>query len=137
FDAIHADTAAELAMVSSGMTIPFSRANLFGERHLCRTWRFGASLSEPFTVGFLGCVSIEKRAADGSRFRIAGGRLDPLLPGDAVGKVFHRRRRWATPGITVDGSAEHWRSSGSSAVLELADDPLSDIAHRVNGADHL
>ena len=59
------------------------------------------------------------------------------MPGDAVGKAFHRRRRWATPGITVDGSAEHRRSSGSSAVLELADDPLSDIAHRVNGADHL
>ena len=91
---------------------------------------FWSHLSEPFTAGFLGCVSIEKRAADGSRFRIARGRLDPLLPGDAAGKAFHHRRRWATPGITVDGSAEHRRSSGSSAVPELADDPLSDIAHR-------
>src|SRR4029077_10190906 len=93
----------------------FLARNLFGERHLCRTWRFGASLSEPFTAGFLGCVSIEKRAADGSRFRIARGRLDPLLPGDAVGKAFHRRRWWTPPGAAVDRSAEHRRYSGSSA----------------------
>src|SRR6266404_9983483 len=34
FDAIHADTAAELAMVSSGMTIPFSRA-IFSANDTC------------------------------------------------------------------------------------------------------
>src|SRR6266481_3045548 len=110
FDAIHADTAAELAMVSSGMTIPFSRAifslprNFFGERHLCRTRRFGASLSGRFTASFLGRVSIEECAADGSRFRVAGRRLDALLPGDAVGKAFHRRCWWTHGLVSRIGS---------------------------------
>ena len=34
FDAIHADTAAELALVSSGMTIPLSRA-IFSANNIC------------------------------------------------------------------------------------------------------
>jgi hypothetical protein len=34
FDAIHADTAAELALVSSGMTSPFSRA-IFSANDTC------------------------------------------------------------------------------------------------------
>src|SRR5947209_9147654 len=34
FDAIHADTAAELALVSSGMTMPLSRA-IFSANNIC------------------------------------------------------------------------------------------------------
>ena len=67
FDAIHADTAAELAMVSSGMTIPFSRA-IFSANDICAGL---GSLSGRFTASFLGRVSIEECAADGSRFRVA------------------------------------------------------------------
>jgi hypothetical protein len=82
-------------------------------------------------------VSIEECAADGSRFRVAARRLDALLPGDAVGKAFHRRCWWTISGIAVDGSAEQRRSFARSAVLELADDALSYIAHRIDRADHL
>src|SRR5947208_13030372 len=51
---------------------------------------------------------------------------------------FYRARCWWTvSGIAVDGSAEQGRSFARSAVLELADDALSCIAHRVDRADDL
>jgi hypothetical protein len=58
FDLIHADTAAELALVSSGMIISLSRANFLAKQHLRRTCRFGAKLSRRFNVGFLGRVLV-------------------------------------------------------------------------------
>ncbi len=65
FDAIHADTAAELAMVSSGMTIPFSRA-IFSANDICA----GLGGLEPVSPGgslpaFLGaCRSRNVRQMD-------------------------------------------------------------------------
>ena len=65
FDAIHADTAAELAMVSSGMTIPFSRA-IFSANDICA----GLGGLEPGSPGgsppaFLGaCRSRNARQID-------------------------------------------------------------------------
>ena len=65
FDAIHADTAAELAMVSSGMTIPFSRA-IFSANDTCA----GLGGLEPVSPGgsppaFLGaCRSRNARQMD-------------------------------------------------------------------------
>src|ERR1700732_3625950 len=55
---------------------------------------------------FLGRVPVEECTADGSRFRVSGWRLDALLPGDAVGKAFHRRRRWTTSSVAVHCNAE-------------------------------
>ena len=60
-----------------------------------------------------------------------------LLSGDAIGKAFRRLRWWTTSGVAVDCSAEQRRSSGRSAFLELADDALSYIAHRVDRTNHL
>src|SRR5205814_8243793 len=116
---------------------PLLPRNLFGERYLRLTWRFGAGLSRRITAGFLGRVPVEECTADGSRFRVSGWRLDALLPGDAVGKALHRQRRWTTSSVAVHCRAEHLRSFARSAFLELADDALSDIAHRVDRADHL
>jgi len=65
FDAIHADTAAELAMVSSGMTIPFSRA-IFSANDTCA----GLGVLEPVSPSgsppaFLGaCRSRNARQMD-------------------------------------------------------------------------
>jgi hypothetical protein len=67
----------------------------------------------------------------------SGRRLDTLLPGDAVGKTLHRRRRWTTSSVAVHCSAEPRRSLARNVFLELANDALSDIAHRVDRADHL
>jgi hypothetical protein len=72
-----------------------------------------------------------------SRFRVAGWRLDALLPGDAIGKAFHRRRWWTNSRVTADHAAEQRRSSGARAFRELTDDALGDIAHGVNRANHL
>ena len=59
------------------------------------------------------------------------------MPGDAVGKAFHRRRWWTNSRVSADHAAEQRRSSGTSALRELADDALGDIAHGVNRANHL
>ena len=137
FDSIHADMAAELALISSGMTTPFSRA-IFSANDICAGLAgLEPRLSSRFTASFLGRVPVEECAADGSRLRVAGRRLDALLPGDAVGKALHRRRRWTISGAAVDRGAEQGRSCGSGAFLELADDALGDIAHGINRADHL
>jgi hypothetical protein len=57
FDLIHTDTAAELALVSSGMTIPLSRA-IFSANNICAGLRFGAKLSRRFNIGFPGRVLV-------------------------------------------------------------------------------
>ena len=65
FDLIHADTAAELALVSSGMTMPFSRA-IFSANNICA----GLAGLEPIspdvsTSAFLGaCWSRNARQID-------------------------------------------------------------------------
>ena len=50
-----------------------------------------------------------------SGFRVAGWRLDAVLPGDAIGKAFHRRRWWTNSRVTADHAAEQRRSSGARA----------------------
>jgi len=57
-----------------------------------------------------------------------------LLPGDTVSEAFHRWRWWAWSRIAV---TEQRPFSCCGTVLELADDALSDIAHRINRPDHL
>src|SRR5205823_2840861 len=52
----------------------FLARNLFGERHLCRTWRFGASLSERSPPAFLGaCRSRNARQMDPDFVQPGGG----------------------------------------------------------------
>src|SRR6202035_4452931 len=59
------------------------------------------------------------------------------LPGEALGKALHRRRRRKRPVAVADRSAKQGWSAGGAALLELADDALGDMAHCVNRADHL
>ncbi len=59
----------------------FNLRNPLGEQHLRRTYRFRAKLSGRFTASFLGRMLVEECAADRSRLRVAGRRLDALLPG--------------------------------------------------------
>ena len=65
-DLIHADMAAELALVSSGMTIPLSCA-IFSANNICAGLA-GLEPSSPgvFVVGFLGRVLVQECAADRS-----------------------------------------------------------------------
>ena len=64
YDLIHADMAAELALVSSGMTIPRSRA-IFSANDVCAGVA-GLEPSSPggFAVGFLASVLLQECAAD-------------------------------------------------------------------------
>ena len=80
---------------------------------------------------------VEKFAADRYRRLVAGRRLDALLPGEAVGKALHRRRRRKRFGTVADRRAQQGRPAGGAAFLEPADDALGNIAHCVNRADHL
>src|SRR5271169_3488295 len=78
FDLIHADTAAELALVSSGMTIPFSRA-IFSANNICAGLA-GLEPSSPdvSTSAFLGaCWSRNARQIDPD-FVYPGGGLMPF-----------------------------------------------------------
>ena len=77
------------------------------------------------------------RAADRYRCLVAGRRLDALLPGETVGKTLHCRRWRIRSGTVADRSTKQGGSSAGGAFLELADNALGDIAHRVNRADHL
>jgi hypothetical protein len=60
-----------------------------------------------------------------------------LLARDVNGKPLHRWRRWTFATCTSKSRSEQWRSSGWLAVLQLADDTLGNVAHGINGADHL
>ena len=111
--------------------------DLLGVQHLCRAYRFEVELPRRFTLGFLGRVFVEKFSADRYRRLVARWRLDTLLPGEAVGKALHRRRRRKRPVAVADRSAKQGRPAGGAAFLELADDALGDIAHCVNRTDHL
>jgi hypothetical protein len=72
FKFIHADMAAELALASSGMMTPFALRDLLGVQHLRRAYRLGFTLPNCCTLGFLGCVFVEKFAADRYRHLVAG-----------------------------------------------------------------
>src|SRR6202140_3471575 len=88
-------------------------------------------------MGFLGCVLLEKRAADRYRRLVAGRRFDAVLPGEAVGEAPHRRRGGICCSAAADRSTKQGMSSDSGAFHEPADDALGDITHGVDCADHL
>ena len=67
----------------------------------------------------------------------AGRRLDALLPDEAVGKALHRGRWRIRCGAVATCSTKQGWPSSRSAVLQLANDSLGDIAHGINRADHL
>src|SRR5215469_6773289 len=116
---------------------PPLQRNLPGQRHLRRACRFGTKFTPGLAIGFLASVLVRNDLPGVPGFRVAGWRLDALLPGDAIGKAFHRRRWWTNSRLTTDHAAEQRPSSGASAFRELADDALSDIAHGVDRANHL
>ena len=61
----------------------------------------------------------------------------PLLPDEAVGKALHRGRWRIRCGAVATCSTKQGWPSSRSAVLQLANDSLGDIAHGINRADHL
>ena len=80
---------------------------------------------------------VEKFSADRYRRLVARRRLDALLPGEAVGKALHRRRRRKRSGAVADRRSKQGRPAGGRAFFELADDSLGDTAHCVDRTDHL
>src|SRR6516162_162430 len=113
----------------------FPLRDFLGIQHLCRAYGFSAPSC--FTLGFLGCVFFEKRAAYRYRRFVAVRGFDALLPGEAVGKALHRRRGWIRGGAVAARSAKEGKPASGGAVLQLADDAPGDIAHGVDRTDHL
>src|SRR6202140_4430463 len=107
----------------------FPLRDLLAVQHLCRAYRFGVELPRRFTLGFLGRVFVEKFSADRYRRLVAGRRLDALLPGEAVGKALHRKRRRKRSGAVPDRSAKQGGPAATGAFLELADDSPGGTAH--------
>src|SRR5437016_4568302 len=127
--------AAELALASSGMTTPFPCAIFLAYNICAGLTGLGSTFPGVSPSVFLGVCSLRNlRQID--RRLVAGRRLDALLPGKAVGKALHRRRRRKCSGADADRSVKQGRSGGG-AFLELADDALGDTAHCVNRTDHL
>src|SRR5258708_30964191 len=79
---------------------------------------------------------VEELAADRDRRFVAGRGLDALLPDEAVGKALHRGW-WRIRSGAVAACTKQGRPSSRSAVLQLANDALGDIAHRVDRTYHL
>src|SRR3979409_2394655 len=124
-----------LSVVGNDEAIPL--CDLLGVQQLGWTDRFGFKLPRRFAVGFLGGVFAEELAADRDRRFVAGRRLDTLLADEAVGKALHGRRWRIRCGAVADCSTKQGDPSGGSAILELANDALRDVAHCVDRADYL
>ena len=80
---------------------------------------------------------LQKRPADGPGRVIARRKPDAFLAREGDGVTLHGGR-WRTGAAGPAGARpQQGRPAARRAVLQLADDAFGDVAHRVNGLDHL